>query len=430
MNVSTKSSRSTGGPGSAAERRPQPRLGRPARSRAARPSTRVTGICSPYRAFSAGSSGCRAPRTPRPGRRTPGLDHLARPRRTGGSPACRYRVTRAVTAGPARGAACRAAGPWRPCRSPSAAARRPRRRSSGRLNRASRLGGVRRDVLGPQPGSRAGPRTYATTASPVCGCGTPITAASTTSGSSPIDVLDLARVDVEAGDDDQLLAPVDEEQVAARRRAYADVAGRPPAVRRPGRRGRRASSRRTGWRRGPRSRPGRPPRPRGRSRRPAGARCPAARPADRPRLHPGRGQGAGDDRARPRSGRSPGGPGRPAWVCTSSSIAGGSGAEPEASIRTPRERLDDAGAGPGDVHGGAPGTMVTPSASISSSVPPASNRSTSTPRGAGRSDHAEHGVEPVDVEQRQHQQHHVVAGHRRGSSGEALVDGWPAAPGG
>ena len=67
--------------------------------------------------------------------------------------------------------------------------------------------------------------------------------------------LDLGRVDVEAADQDQVAAPVDQVQVAVGV-PVGEVAGAEPAVGVRARRRRRASSRRTGWGRAPRSRPG------------------------------------------------------------------------------------------------------------------------------------------------------------------------------
>ena len=70
-----------------------------------------------------GRRGCSAPRTSPPARRSPGRRPPG-PRRRGGSPACRSGVTRGVASAVIRGPRPRgrAAGPWRPCRWPSAAA--------------------------------------------------------------------------------------------------------------------------------------------------------------------------------------------------------------------------------------------------------------------------------------------------------------------
>ena len=61
------------------------------------------------------------------------------------------------------------------------------------------------------------------------GCGTPTTATASTAGMLEQHVLDLGGEDVEARHDDQVLGPVDEEQVAVVV-DHGDVAGAQPAV--------------------------------------------------------------------------------------------------------------------------------------------------------------------------------------------------------
>ena len=78
-------------------------------------------------------------------------------------------------------------------------------------------------------GTRRRSTTYAFTASPVCGWGTPMTPTSATAGMLGEHLLDLGRVDVEARHDDEVLGPVDEVQVAVVV-GHGDVAGAQPAV--------------------------------------------------------------------------------------------------------------------------------------------------------------------------------------------------------
>ena len=71
--------------------------------------------------------------------------------------------------------------------------------------------------------------------------------------------------------------------------------------------------------------------------------------------------------------------------------------------------------------GGAPGTAVTCSSAMSASDPRGSNVSSSTAQAPGGGDQPEAGVEAVDVEQRQDEQHPVVLAHRRRRHGQALL---------
>ena len=64
--------------------------------------------------------------------------------------------------------------------------------------------------------------------------------------------------------------------------------------------------------------------------------------------------------------------------------------------------------------------LVTPCRTAVARVVAGSKRSASTRGRAGGRDHPEPGVEPVDVEQRQHEEHDVVGLHRRGLEAPAL----------
>ena len=123
----------------------------------------------------------------------------------------------------------RAARPSRPCRSRSPAARRGTRRTRGTLKFAISPRAHSMISAGVDRRTRRRARRTPSPTSPSRSSGTPITAACAIARVAQQQVLDLGRVRVEAADDEHVLDPADDAQVAVGVEG-AEVAGVQPAV--------------------------------------------------------------------------------------------------------------------------------------------------------------------------------------------------------